>query len=211
MLVLLQDPNKPEEAPWEGVCAMKNLIPGQVNLAALGWLSQSRDGKGAEGDQAWRGRRKQPKEKGGWTISQRKQNQVQGSPKLLVAGTFLEETEIPLGLKKQPSLTRPKRTLPEKAGENPWVSTKMKSPTSGEAICISELSPPPSMLLPRGLWNLLFLQPGRLLLQDSQGFSFPHSSHYPIKEVFLTSPSKTALPVLSPSHPPLLFCTLVPA
>ena len=31
---------------------MKNLIPGQVNLAALGLLFQSRDDKGAAGDQA---------------------------------------------------------------------------------------------------------------------------------------------------------------
>lgn len=117
---------------------MKNLIPGQVSLAAQGWLSQSRDGKGAEGDQAWRGRWKQPREKGGWTISQ-SENRIRckAPQSSWLLDTFLEKTEIPLGLKKaQPSLTRPKRTLPEKAGENPWVSTKMKSPTSGEAICI---------------------------------------------------------------------------
>ena len=69
--------------------------------------------------------------------SEWKQNQVEGSPKLLVAGYLSIENWDSSWLKKvQPSFTRPKRTYPEKAGEHPWVSTKMKYPTSGEAICI---------------------------------------------------------------------------
>lgn len=44
MLILLREPNKIwGKTPEKGVSVMEKLIPGQVNQAALDWVSRSRE------------------------------------------------------------------------------------------------------------------------------------------------------------------------